>query len=245
METMTWQEVSDALKESDIVLVPIGSQEPHGPHCPLSTDSINALAVAKRAAEKLSGEFPVLVTPLIPVGCSWEHKDFPGFIGLRTSTLMEVVRDICLSLSMQGFKKILFVNGHGGNTPALQAAAVAVRDELGLQIGVVTWWDLVKDKISIDHAGWVETSMVMANRPELVDKSKIPGACERSAPKGAQYGVMTPMPPLKTLSPEGYIGDPTKSSAEKGRELTEAASDRLALYLRETRSSTRLTGLII
>lgn len=242
MENMTWIEVSEALKETDIVLVPVGSQEPHGPHCPLSTDSINALSVAKKTAEKLRNEFPVLVTPLIPIGCSMEHKDFPGFISLGTNTLMKVLKDICSSLFTQGFKKIIIVNGHGGNTSALQAAANSIRDELGFRIGVVTWWDLLKGEISIDHAGWVETSMVMANRPELVDEAKIPEASKKPDGEKAEFNVMTPMPLFKNIAPLGYIGDPEKASAEKGEKLTDKASDRLAQYIREVRRRGHLFG---
>jgi creatinine amidohydrolase len=240
METMTWMEVSEALKDTDIVMIPIGSQEPHGPHCPLSTDGINASAVAKRTAEKLIGEFPILVTPLIPVGCSFEHRDFAGFISLKTQTLMELLKDVCYSLSVQGFKKVIVVNGHGGNTAALQAAANSIRDDMGLRIGVVTWWDLLRGEIVIDHAGWVETSMVMANRPELVDGRKIPKDQKKRRIEKEEYNVMTPMPPLKNIAPEGYIGDPEKASVEKGRELTERASDRLAQYIREIRKKGHL-----
>ena len=235
METMTWVEVSEALKDTDIVLIPIGSQEPHGPHCPLSTDGINASSVAIRTAEKLIGEFPVLVAPLIPIGCSFEHRDFPGFISLKIQTMMDLLKDICYSLSTQGFKKVIVVNGHGGNTSALQAAAYSIRDDIGLRIGIVTWWDLLKGEIVIDHAGWVETSMVMANKPELVDEKKIPKGQRKMKTQKEEYNVMTPMPPLKNIAPDGYIGDPDKASKEKGRELTEKASDRLAQYIREIR----------
>ncbi|MGY5858023.1 MAG: creatininase family protein, partial [Candidatus Thorarchaeota archaeon] len=115
---MTWPEVEEILKETDIVLVPVGSTEQHGPALPVDTDAYITTELTLLLAEKIWSKQKVVVAPTMSFGYSPHHMDFKGTISLNESTLANVYVDICKSLDHHGFKKIILVNGHGGNETA-------------------------------------------------------------------------------------------------------------------------------
>ncbi|HDJ26408.1 MAG TPA: creatininase family protein [Candidatus Bathyarchaeota archaeon] len=246
MAEMTWEEVAEFLREHDVVVVPVGSCEQHGPHLPLDTDTYDALWVSLRAAEKAGC---ALVAPPITYGVSYHHMAYPGTVSISPETLMRLAIEVAESLIKHGFKKIVFENGHGGNSPALNAAAQVIRarhpDVLVVVDTVGLIPDLIEELVETPydaHSGEFETSTSLANRPELVRRERIrkPDFREPSV-SYMRIGLKAKGPrvfwPIRTdeLSDTGAIGDPTKASEVKGRELLKAMVDRLADLLMELR----------
>ena len=187
---LTRLEMEAVDKEETVVLIPIGALEQHGNQCPLGTDEIISEAVARRIRETLDREipdYPMLIFPPVPVGLSTEHVNFCGSITLKPDTFYHVLEDICRGLFRHGFKKIAMLNCHGGNTPIIQVLSRELRSELGLAVfmincGVFFGNQAVKDTVTPGnvwdfHGGEMETSMILAERPELVkmDPEKIHG----------------------------------------------------------------------
>ena len=171
---MTWPEVEDALKRTDVVIIPVGSIEQHGKHLPLGTDSYGAIEVCKLIAQRAE----VLVAPVVLAGLSSHHMGFPGTITLTPETFEAVVYETALSLIKHGFRKILIYNGHGGN-----AVSVANVIQKINQTTPATAVDL--DKVQVPrkeplyppipfdvHAGVGETSEALYLFGSLVDLSK-------------------------------------------------------------------------
>ncbi|MFI1030441.1 mycofactocin biosynthesis peptidyl-dipeptidase MftE [Streptomyces sp. NPDC020951] len=191
-----------------LVLVPLGSTEQHGPHLPLSTDTVIARAVAERAAGLLPGR--VLVAPAMPYGASGEHADFPGTVSVGHDVLRVVLVETVRSLASWA-RRIAFVNGHGGNAETLRTAVVALRHE-GHDVG----WTGCEVPGGDAHAGVTETSLLLYLWPERV-------AMERAGP-----GDLRPLSAImqqlraagvRAVSPTGVLGDPSRASAVQGRSL--------------------------
>jgi creatinine amidohydrolase len=172
---MTWPEVEEALKRTDVVIIPVGSIEQHARHLPLGTDSYGAIEIAKLIAQRAEA----VVAPVVLAGLSSHHMGFPGTITLTPETFEAVVYETALSLIHHGFRKILLYNGHGGN-----AASVANIIQKINQTTPATALDLEKvyaapkepayPPIPLDvHAGVSETSEALYLFGSLVDMSKV------------------------------------------------------------------------
>jgi creatinine amidohydrolase len=249
-------------ERSDIVLVPIGSCEQHGAHLPLGTDTITALEVSKRAAEKAD----VPYAPPFWAGYSPQHmRDAEASVGtitLRAETLNAVLYDVCRSLIHHGWNKLVFVNGHGSNTKVLDPLLRRIKYETGAfvalykpyaerYIGLLT--DLLENPPEETpgwHASELETSQVLAHNPELVhmdraqeDRAQAPPWLPESFIKkdgapdvefdGYQYFVF-PMDHGE-FSRTGVIGNPLRATAEKGEEALERFADHLVKAIDEFR----------
>lgn len=155
---MNWLQVQEYLKQDDRAVLPLGSTEQHG-YLSLSVDSILSERVAVEAAKPLG----VPVFPVQSYGVSPYFRAFPGSVSLRVETLACVVRDILDSLAAAGFRRILIVNGHGGNEPARGLASEWMTDHPGLRVKFHNWWNAPRTwakVLEIDpvasHASWVE-----------------------------------------------------------------------------------------
>lgn len=198
---MRWTEID----RPDLLLVPVGSLEQHGPHLPLDTDTRVAAAVADAAAESVRG----LLAPPVGYGASGEHEDFPGTISIGTTTLrlmlVEYGRSAC-----RWADRLLLVNGHGGNIGALVGAVQLLRYENR----DVAWWPCAAPTGDA-HAGRTETSLMLHVDPAVVGAGAQPGNTQPLAEL---------MPALRTqgvraLSPNGVLGDPTGATADEGSRL--------------------------
>jgi len=155
---MNWMMVEEYLKRDDRAVLPLGSTEQHA-YLSVSADSILAERLAVEAAEPLG----VPVFPVLPYGITPYFRAFPGTITLRVDTYMSILRDILDALAEQGFKRILIVNGHGGNTPAQGLAGEWLADHPSVRIKFHNWWNAPKvwaqvqaiDPIA-SHASWME-----------------------------------------------------------------------------------------
>jgi creatinine amidohydrolase len=225
---LTWSEVSDMVNNVDFVIVPIGSTEQHGKHLPLDNDSYTALEISKLVAEKLKEKLKILIAPLIPYGMSEHHMDFPGTITLRVETLINVIEDICISLSRHGFKRILILNGHGGNTAAIRVAVQELNLKYGLNVYALNWWDLVSDifksiyNTPITHADEGETAVAYALNQRVV-KDFMEGS--------GNYGeetILYTSKRMKEYTSTGSMGHPEKALKEHGEAIVNSVVNRLA-----------------
>src|ERR1700731_5390845 len=155
---MNWMMVEEYLKRDDRCVLPLGSTEQHA-YLSLSVDSILAERLATEVAE-LAG---VPVFPVLAYGITPYFRAFPGTITLRVQTYMSIVRDILDALAEQGFKRILIVNGHGGNTPAQGLVGDWIADHPGIKIKFHNWWNAPKTWAQVQaidpvasHASWME-----------------------------------------------------------------------------------------
>jgi len=155
---MNWMMVEEYLKRDDRCVLPLGSTEQHA-YLSLSVDSILAERIAVEAAEPLG----VLVFPVVAYGITPYFRAFPGSITLRVDTYLRVVGDILDAMAEQGFKRILIVNGHGGNAPAQSHAVEWMSDHPEIRIKFHNWWNAPKtwaETLAIDsiasHASWME-----------------------------------------------------------------------------------------
>ena len=240
---LTWLDVEEFLKAHKTVMVPVGSCEQHGPHLPLDTDAYDAFWLSLKAAEKAQC---ALVAPPIYYGVSLHHMDFPGTITLSPQTLEQVAYEVGVCLTKHGFNKILFENGHGGNTPALEAAAQRIKAETNAFVAIDTVSlipDFVEKFIETPydaHAVEFETSTTLANRESLVVKERI-AKPQLTLPKSkyTKIGLKEAGPKVswafrtKELSNTGVIGDPTKASKDKGEKAWKLAIERLVDFLKE------------
>lgn len=226
-------------------IVPTGAVEQHGPHLPLNTDLLIAVAVAKEVAGRAEG---VTAEPLA-YGCSWHHSAFGGTVSLRTGTFIALVFDVCRSLSDSGFVPVL-LNAHHGNKAPLQVALTNL-SEAGVRAYAFSYFDLLADvlaevfpepSLSVGHACAMETSIVMHLRPELVKREAMPsGGTPPTWPDPHMFGGddVSVIRAFEEINPTGVIGRPEEASAERGERLFQAAvvssSEAVAKILMETR----------
>lgn len=199
MSEKTWCEVGDMTNQG--VVIPIGSVEQHGPHLPLETDSLLVGRIAEDVGEMIGS----LVAPTISFGVSEEHMDFPGTITLSPESFKKMVYDVCCSLRRHGFIKQYIINYHGGNKRFLLELLSDIRGA-GIE---VTLHSVLGRLGKFDHAGEVETSMMLYLFPMFVRKEGIERFHYR-IPVGLGWKT-------KDYSESGVIGEAADASAGKGR----------------------------
>ncbi|MBM3321803.1 MAG: creatininase family protein [Candidatus Eisenbacteria bacterium] len=243
---LTWPEARERLGEVDVALLPVGAIEQHGPHLPLDTDAFDAEHLCREVAMRCQDPKP-LVLPLIPYGVSYHHADFPGTVSIGNDTLARLVYEIGMALAANGVTKLLIINGHGGNKPALDFAAQMINRDARVFVGVDTGETSDVDIYGMTetpndvHAGEVETSTSLATRPHLVDSGRIeklvPSFSSRylnfTSRRGVSWHAFT-----KRISPSGVMGDPTKASAEKGVKMWEAMIGHLVELVEDLKALT-------
>ncbi|HZZ52224.1 MAG TPA: mycofactocin biosynthesis peptidyl-dipeptidase MftE [Pseudonocardia sp.] len=207
----TWTELE---RSSTTLLVPVGSCEQHGPHLPMDTDTRIALAVAHGAARRLGPD--VLVAPAINFGSSGEHEMFAGTVSIGQDALYTVLVELGRSAG-RWMRRLVFVNGHGGNVAVLRRAV----ELLGAEGRDVRWWScLLPPEFPRDgHAGRTETSLMLALAPGLVRTDR--------AEAGNVAPLIELLPEMRAggvgaVSPNGVLGDPAGASAAEGHRMLEA-----------------------
>lgn len=250
LSDLTWEQARDALTGGALVVVPIGATEQHGPHLPLDTDWRLCGAVAERAARALTDDaVPVLLTPPVWAGYSPHHGDFAGTVSLEFDTFLRVVGDITRSLWRHGARKILLLNGHGGNTNLLRALVQRLRFEDDVRAVTANYWDFALPFLGewresgpggIDHACEMETSLMLTVRNGAVQPGK-PRDATWFPRSGFLTGDLLVGAPVNVawsfseLNPEGVLGNPEPATPERGDALIEEIVSRLSEFLREFR----------
>ena len=239
-----WRKLrADQLREmarrDAVVILPIGAIEQHGPHLPVEVDATLGEQVALRTARLMAarGE-PVLVLPMLWTGVSEHHMSFGGTITLDMPTFSAVVEGIVKSVTRHGFRRVVLLNGHGGNENALRVLADELTPKYRIPIVEFTYWYAASEPIAailetqagLQHACEAETSMMMAVRPELVAEERIALAKSNRTPGvsdvvgGGVYRWRT----TASMTASGVMGNPEAASAAKGVRLFDAVSATLA-----------------
>lgn len=215
LATACWPDLTGRI---EVLLVPLGSCEQHGPHLPFLTDAAVADAVARHAATKLTlGGLPSVCAPVLPYGASGEHQQFPGTVSIGHEVLAQVIVELGRSASTW-VQRIVFVNGHGGNLPTVATAVQQLRAE-----GRDAAWLPCLPRDSDAHAGRTETSLMQAIAPSTVRLTHAVAGPTDSLrdllPRMREGGVIA-------VSPNGVLGDPAGSSSSEGQALlAEMVSD--------------------
>jgi len=232
-------------RRPNVAVLPWGATEAHNYHLPHGTDVIEATACAEAAAElAVARGARVIVLPTIPFGNDAQQQDQVATIHLTTATAAGILRDVVASLARQGIDRVVVLNAHGGNEFKPLVRDVAL--ETGSLLVVVDFWRLRPDVLAGiftdpgDHAGALETSLLLCLRPELVAMSQAgPGAAKPWAlPALRQPGVWTPRP-WSAVHPDTGSGDPAAATADKGRRYLAAIAQAIAAVLVELSAATR------
>lgn len=246
LDFLTTEDVAAIPKQRALVVQPIGAVEQHGPHLPCATDALVAEAIAGRAAALVPPGEDVWLLPPLHYGKSNEHLGRAGTISMSAATLIAVCLDVGRSVAASGFRKLVFVNGHGGQPGLLDMVSRDIRVETGLQVFPVNIGRLglppgvvVADAAVGIHGGQLETSVVLA-----LDEKSV--KLDRMGPDGlagmAQFDRLTHLTlegPVPTawvtddMSVGGVVGDPTGSSVELGATVVAHWARELALAFGE------------
>jgi creatinine amidohydrolase len=258
MEEMAYPDVQEILKKTDVVLIPIGSHEKHGPHIPLATDSIATIETTRRAAWKAK----VPYAPMIPVGYSPHHmgtvNDGIGTITFTGETLRRVMYEIGRSLIFHGFNKLIYTSQHASNAKVVDEVLRRLRYETGC---FVAWYmtpterktevirDILEEKIAW-HSGEMETAQCLAHDESCVHMERAKKHTAH-APKwlGPEFAKTDGVPtvifqgseniwiPMEhhEYANEAVIGDPFLATKEKGESIFERASQNLSDFVEEVK----------
>ena len=236
LSDLTWPEV-DGLSRDLPVVIPVAALEQHGHHLPVFTDSMLLGEVVRRVNEKMSGR--VLFTPLMWLGNSHHHIDFPGTMSASPRVYLDLLNDLIENMLTHGFRRIVLLNGHGGNSTPGKQAVFEVRQRHRIRRDLLllfaTYWehgipnqqrtDLVQSQMG--HACEWETSMILRLAPHLVkDLTPVESVDFGFAFEPAYRGWIT-----KDRTAPGHIGEPRAASAEKGEALFEVFSGGVIQFL--------------
>jgi creatinine amidohydrolase len=238
---LSWLDAKKAFATARVALVPIGSCEQHGPHMSLDTDTAIAQAFARRLGDEI-GELGVLCPP-VTYGMSEHHLAFAGTLSLRAPTLLGMIREIVESLTVHGMRKVLFVNGHGGNLDGLRLAAREASRDGPADVAAVMWALLAADLIAkraarsrYGHACDIETSVAMAIAPHVVFADRIAAPAPTPArpalvePQGARVDMPTR---FEQWTSDGALGDPRLANKALGEEIVALALSRATEFARQ------------
>ncbi len=236
------------LPEDLVAVLPVGAIEQHGPHLPLSVDRDLAAEVAARSLGCLTKKQNVLVLPALAVTKSGEHDRHPGTLSLSAETLLATLRDIGASVARAGVRRLVLLNGHGGNTAVLDIVARDLRIAHDTFVATCSWFGFAEldgmmsaDALAVDlHAGDVETSAMLAARGILVDmtlaKNFVPEI--RAWQQVNRFTGLTGEPArpgwiIDDLNEDGACGDASAATAEKGEQMLASAAANFAKFLDE------------
>jgi creatinine amidohydrolase len=242
MALLCWQEFGELVPARiDTVLIPFGSLEPHGV-IPNGTDSLAPEAMARDIAARVDA----LIAPVLNYGITDAMKAYPGAVSIAAETYAPFAEAVLDNLAANGFKNLIVLNGHGGNTAALNAAATRVANARRVRALVVNWWTLADDitksvfKQNGGHAGNNETAYVQAFLPAFVHPERYkPEMASPNAPAGAYYTV--PVASTILLYEKGQ-GAPTFDAAQ-AKEYFRKVNDRVAELVLDTIKKWDLAGV--
>ncbi len=237
-----------------IAVLPVAAIEQHGPHLPLHVDTTLVEGVVAAALPHLPAELPVLFLPTQAVGFSPEHTRFAGTLTLKAETILRLWTEVAESVAATGVKKLVLLNSHGGQVGLLDVVARDLRARLGMLVYSVNWFNLpllddhgasVAERFSAHehrfgiHAGEIETSMMLALKPEQVDMDQAQDFHSTSQDRAQQFSLLGDGRSAKLAwqmqdyNAHGAAGNAAAATAEKGRALLGAAGRSLAQLLAE------------
>ena len=241
LSDLTWEEVRARATGNPVVVLPTGSIEQHGPHLPVKTDTLLVSSVTEAAVQRASARVDVLLAPTVWMGLSTHHSAYFS-LTLSFDTYQQVITEILESLIRAGFRRLLVINGHGGNTDPLHLTVTRVRDRHKVLVATADYWDLARDEFNriresrsggMGHACEFETSGVMHLEGALVRTDRIQAEYPPEIPGWYANDMTLPGGPVKIglrfedITRRGVVGDPTLATPDKGRRFVEAAVARL------------------
>jgi len=237
-----------------VAVLPVAATEQHGPHLPLQVDTAIVDGVVAAALPHLDGESSALFLPTQDVGFSPEHARFPGTLTLKAETLIRLWTDIGESVAATGVKKMVFFNAHGGQANFMDIVARDLRARLGMLVLSVNWYGLPLHRSSGEdvnalfsaeehrfgiHAGDIETSLMLALAPDLVEMAKAENFLSTSQSRASQFEILGNGKSAKLAwqiqdyNRAGAVGNAAAATAQKGAQVQAAAGRSLALLLGE------------
>ena len=246
-EELTTTDFATLDKQRTIVVMPVGSVEQHGPHLPLSVDVRITEGVLTETLRRLPDSCTVLVLPMLPVGKANEHIAFDGTLSLSVQTLISLWTDVAESVFRTGLKKLMILNGHGGQSQVSEIVARDLRVRHNALVVPVNWWSArpaVPSVFGSDeeaygyHGGAEETSVMLHLHPDLVRRKKIANFTPRALAQKERFPLLYGNGVRHAwaagdLNPTGAIGDASRATAEEGRRIVEEASPPLAALIAE------------
>jgi len=238
LQQITYKAVRE--RPYEVAVLPVGATEPHGLHLPYGTDALEVQGIAERicaAAHELGAK--VILLPTIPYGVDTNMLQFPLAISLHQSTLDQIVKDVVDSLEHHGLRKLVLLNGHGGNdfNPLMRT----LYGRTPVFISLVNWWTVAADlQAEIfdhpggEHADEMETSLALALFGHLVHLEDAgDGAVRPTRFEAINRGWVTITRPWEKLTRDSSFGDPRQATAEKGERFMAVVVERISRYLKE------------
>lgn len=246
----SWPTIQSLDKETPVVL-PLASVEQHGHHLPVFVDTIQVTRIAEQVEQEMGDA--VLVGPTQWLGSSHHHGDFPGTISVLPSLYAEMIKSITRCVLRAGFRRVMFLNGHGGNiVPGTDALSELVAEEDTANDALLafsSWWHVGSDGIDperqgmttprITHACEYETSLMMFFRPDLVhaDLIRVTKPPLSNKWNDSFYGgKVTVLKRFASVTDAGNMGRPDEATAEKGKALFEGVISEVVAFLGEFRT---------
>lgn len=244
LEHMNYPEVEEFVKSHDTVLIPVGSTENHGKHMPLGTDTMIPHKIAQLIEGKISDQ--IVIAPTLPYGSTEDLKGFAGTVSIGNDGLILVLGRICEQLLGYGFKHIIILNGHGGNSKAIEYVGLKVHEQGGL-LARVDWWLLAGQLNPMwkgGHGGGEEAAGVMAVDPTLIKREwlnegenirdlspELPAATWNSVAFGK--GTVTVPRPMTEITDNGWMAygmpdAPARADEKWGTEMVETCAQYVA-----------------
>ncbi len=244
---MTWQDIAGGDTARWIAVLPLAAVEQHGPHLPLGVDSFIAEAYLARVRELLPDELPVTFLPVQRIGVSAEHLAFPGTLTLSATTAIAAWTEIGDSLHRAGLRKLVLVTSHGGNVAAMETVARDLRTRLAMLAVTVGWHRFGypdgtfsgEEKKHGIHGGDIETSLMLAAKPDAVRMDQVPKATPETVAMAAEFKWLGAYRPAgfawmtQDLHASGAVGDATLATAAKGEAALQRGAEAFVELLRE------------
>ena len=237
-----------------IAILPVAATEQHGPHLPLSVDTVLADGVVAATLPHLPDDLSVLFLPTQAVGLSPEHMQFPGTLTLKAETVIQLWTQLGESVARAGINKLVLLNSHGGQVGVMDIVARDLRARLGMLVYSVNWFNLplldlqgkdINAQFSTEehrfgiHAGEVETSMMLALSPERVQMAQAQNFHSTSKDRTEEFAILGNGKSAKLgwqmqdYNPAGAVGNAAAATAAKGQAVVDAAGRSLAKLLVE------------
>ena len=233
-----------------VAVLPVAAIEQHGPHLPLAVDATLLQGVINTALPLLPASLPALFLPPQNVGLSTEHLAYPGTLTLSPATLLALWTELGDCVARAGVKKLLLLNGHGGNVAAMDIVARELRQRCGLLVYSASWFslplpDAVAGQFSAEehrfgiHGGEIETSMMLHLAPDTVRMEHAQHWRSSSQDRAARHAILGNGKSAKMgwamqdYHPAGAVGNAAAATADKGRAVVQAAAEALAQLLQE------------
>jgi creatinine amidohydrolase len=244
---MTWRDVAGADTSRWIAVLPLAAVEQHGPHLPLGVDTYIAEAYLAQAEKLMPADLPVSFLPVQRIGISAEHLAYPGTLTFASSTAIAAWTELGESLARAGLRKLVLITSHGGNVAAMEIVARELRTRLGMLAVTVGWHRFGypdgafsgEEKRHGIHGGDIETSLMLAAKPDTVRMAEAPNAVPATVAMAQEFKWLGAYRPAgfawmtQDLNATGAIGNATLATADKGEASLQRGAEAFVELLRE------------